>query len=112
MRIFKQALIALSLALAAGASPAISAAEKRIVLVAGSRSHGAGEHEFRAGCLLLKSCLDKVAGVTAVVVTNGWPADEAVFDGAAAIVVYADGGDGHPFIRPERLKRLGDLVSR
>src|SRR3989442_10903202 len=29
-----------------------SAAGKRIVLVAGSQSHGAGAHEFKAGCLL------------------------------------------------------------
>ncbi|MEN9732157.1 MAG: hypothetical protein RLZ45_152, partial [Verrucomicrobiota bacterium] len=28
-------------------------AEKTIVLIAGSASHGKGEHEFRAGALLL-----------------------------------------------------------
>ena len=104
MRIFKQALIALSLALAAGASPAISAAEKRIVLVAGSRSHGAGEHEFRAGCLLLKSCLDNVSGITSVVYSNGWPANPNAFDGASAVVIYADGGQhvAGPVLNPAR----------
>src|SRR5437867_9846858 len=104
-------LIAASLPLAASSLP-VSAANARIVLVAGSRSHGAGEHEFRAGCLLLKSCLDKIQGVTAVVVTNGWPDDVTVFDSAAAILIYADGGDGHPFIRPERLKLMGELMRR
>jgi len=103
--------IAASVALAVG-SLTVSAAEKRIVLVAGARSHSPQEHEFRAGCLLLKSCLDKVPGVTSVVVTNGWPAELKVFEGAAAILIYADGGDGHPFIRPERLKVVGDLMKR
>ena len=106
-----RSVLAASLALAASSLIA-SAAGKKIVLVAGARSHGAGEHEFRAGCLLLKSCLDRVPGVTTVVVTNGWPADLTVFDGAAAILVYADGGGGHPFIRPERLNLIGNLMKK
>ena len=57
----------------AGSFESTAAEPKKIVLVAGSVSHGKGEHEFRAGCLLLKDCLDAVPGVTAVVVTNGWP---------------------------------------
>ena len=53
--------------------PSLSAADKKIVLVAGRQSHGPGDHEFRAGCLLLKSCLDNVSGITSVVYSNGWP---------------------------------------
>ena len=87
-------------------------APRKIVLVAGTVSHGRGEHEFRAGCLLLKACLDTMPGVAAVVVTNGWPADVSVFNDAAAILIYADGGDGHPFIQPERLKLIGDLMRK
>jgi len=89
-----------------------SAADKKIVLVAGGRSHGPGDHEFRAGCLLLQQCLAKVPGVTTVVVSNGWPADVKVFDDAAAILIYADGGGGHPFIKPDRLKLIGDLMKK
>lgn len=89
-----------------------TAADKKIVLVAGSRSHGPGDHEFRAGCLLLQQCLAKVPGVTTVVVSNGWPADVTVFDDAAAILIYADGGDGHPFIKPDRLKSIGGLMKK
>src|SRR5205814_101407 len=65
------------------------AADKKIVFIAGPPSHGPGEHEHRAGCLLLKSCLDKMPGIVSTVYSNGWPpnADEA-FAGAAAIVVY------------------------
>jgi type 1 glutamine amidotransferase len=88
------------------------AADKKLVLVAGSRSHGPGDHEFRAGCLLLQQCLRSVPGLTTVVVSNGWPADVTVFDDADAILVYADGGGGHPFIKPDRLKIIGGLMNK
>jgi type 1 glutamine amidotransferase len=113
-----RAFFLLLLALAAVAGPGCvtstssARAPKKIVLVAGRVSHGTGEHEFRAGALLLKDCLDQVPGVQAIVVTNGWPADVAVFEDAAAILIYADGGDAHPFIRPERLQLLDGLMKR
>jgi len=91
-------------------SVTVTAADRKIVLVAGTPSHGPGEHEHRAGCLLLKHCLDQVPGIQAVVVTNGWPKDESVFTGAAEIVFYADGGGGHPAIQADRLKKIGALV--
>ena len=80
----------------------LGAAEKRIVLIAGKQSHGPGDHEFRAGSLLLKRCLDQVQGISTVVHSNGWPADASAFDGAAAVLIYADGGGGHPAIQGER----------
>ena len=89
------------------------AADKKIVFIAGRPSHGPGEHEHRAGCLLLKSCLENVKGVTAVVYTNGWPDDAtAAFNGAAAVVVYADGGGGHPLLQADHLKTLGALMDK
>jgi type 1 glutamine amidotransferase len=89
------------------------AADKKIVFIAGRISHGPGEHEHRAGCLLLKSCLDNVKGVTSVVYSNGWPDDAAAaFDGAAAIVIYSDGGGGHPFLQQDRLKTIGALMDK
>src|SRR5262245_1106103 len=81
------------------------AADKKIVLLAGRVSHGPGEHEFRAGCLLLQKCLNQMPGIKAEVYTNGWPVkqvdgknvdDNSVFEGADAIIMYADGGGGHP----------------
>jgi type 1 glutamine amidotransferase len=89
-----------------------NAAEKKLVLIAGKQTHGPGDHEFRAGCLLLKKCLDAVPGIHAEVYTNGWPADDGVFVGADAILVYADGGGGHPAIRPERIKLLDSLAQK
>ena len=56
---------------------------KKIVLVAGRPSHGPAQHEHRAGCLLLKACLDKVPGFSSVVYSNGWPTDPTAFEGAA-----------------------------
>ena len=88
------------------------AADKKIVFIAGVPSHGPGDHEHRAGCLLLAKCLQGVPGVTSVVYSNGWPSDVKAFDNAAAVVIYADGGDGHPAIKPERLKILSDLAKK
>jgi hypothetical protein len=87
----------------------LSAAEPRkIVFLAGPPSHGAGDHEHRAGCLLFKGCLDNMPGVVSEVHSNGWPRDpEAAFAGAAAIVIYSDGGAGHPFLQGDRLKTIG-----
>src|SRR5947207_396120 len=100
-------------AICLGAGVVLAAPEpKKIVLVAGTVSHGAGEHEFKAGCLLLKKCLDEVPTVKAVVQLNGWPQDESIFEGAAAIFIYADGGDAHPAIQDDRLQRLAKWMDR
>jgi type 1 glutamine amidotransferase len=88
------------------------AADAKIVLVAGPPSHGPGDHEHRAGCLLLAKCLNQVPGVQALVVSNGWPGDVQVFDGAAAVAIYSDGGGGHPFIQSDRLKVLGAMMNK
>ncbi|HEY2951120.1 MAG TPA: ThuA domain-containing protein [Verrucomicrobiae bacterium] len=89
-----------------------TAADKKIVLVAGKPSHGPGAHEFRAGCLLLKSCLDQVPGVTTIVHSNGWPREPGAFDGADAVIIYADGGGGHPAIQGGHAKTLSDLAKK
>src|SRR5687768_14004853 len=105
----KRSLVLLSLVLG---SFTVFSAQKKIIFVAGKASHGGGQHEHRAGCLLLKKALDQGGLVTSEVHSNGWPTDEKVFDGASAVVFYADGGAGHPAIKPERLQVLGNLVSK
>jgi len=90
----------------------LHAAEKKIVLIAGRPSHGPGEHEFRAGCLLFKKCLDAVPGVTSVVYSNGWPNRAETFDGADAVLIYADGGAGHPAIQGNHPQILAGLVAK
>jgi type 1 glutamine amidotransferase len=88
------------------------AEDKRIVLLAGARSHRPGDHEFRAGCILLNKWLNAVPGIECEMHTNGWPKDNGVFDGAAAVFIFCDGGGRHPAIRPDRVKILNDLVKK
>lgn len=91
---------------------------KKLVLVAGRPSHPAGQHEFRAGSMLLKKCLDDFVShdacprlVTAVY-TGGWPTDPTAFDNADAILFFADGGGGHPVIQSNRLAQIDALAKR
>lgn len=88
------------------------AADKKIILLAGSASHGPGEHEFNAGCDLLGKCLASVPGVKTEIYRNGWPKDTDVFEGAAAVFLYSDGGDGHPFNRSERRELIETLAKK
>ena len=88
------------------------AAPKHIILIAGKQSHGPGDHEFRAGSLILQKCLNQVPGISSVVYSNGWPHVENAFEKADAILIYADGGAGHPAIRPERMKIIDDLAKK
>ncbi|HLY11847.1 MAG TPA: ThuA domain-containing protein [Planctomycetota bacterium] len=97
---------------ALGLLPAAAPEGKKLVILAGKQSHGPGDHEFRAGSLLLKKCLDRTAGLEVVVVPNGWPEDPKVFDGATAVVVYADGGGGHPFLQGDHSRVIGELAKK
>jgi type 1 glutamine amidotransferase len=108
MILFARSLLLFSLL----STVSLVAADKKIVLVAGQPSHGPGAHEFRAGSLLLKKCLDQVPGITSVVYSNGWPTQANAFDGADAVLIYADGGAGHPIIQGDHRKILGALVNK
>jgi len=95
------------------AAAGLQAAEgkKKVVLVAGKDSHGRGEHEFRAGMMILAAALTANApDVEAVTTFDGWPADNAIFDGAAAVVIYCDGGGGHP-IR-QQWPKMEELIKK
>ncbi|MFM8734503.1 MAG: family 16 glycoside hydrolase [Pirellulales bacterium] len=86
---------------------------KKIVLVAGNASHAPGEHEFRAGAMLLAKCLDaSVPQLVTEVYTGGWPADPTAFDNADAIFFFADGGGGHPVLQSNRLAQIDALARR
>jgi putative membrane-bound dehydrogenase-like protein len=105
-RILPALLLAACFCLPAGA------ADKKIVLVAGRPSHGPGEHEFNAGCMLLKKCLDGTPGLTVALYKGGWPNDPSAFDGADAVILFMDGGAGHPVIQGDHLKVIGDLMKK
>ncbi len=73
--------------------------KKRIVFVAGTASHGYGGHEHNAGCRLLAKALEESGlPVETAVYDGGWPKDPNAFDGADAIVIYSNGGGGHPIL--------------
>ncbi len=74
-------------------------AKKKIVMVAGKRSHGYGSHEHLAGCRILADAVQKLSGDASVeIVSDGWPTDPKVFDGCSTVVIYSDGGGGHPLM--------------
>jgi len=90
----------------------LTAGMKKIVLVAGSQSHGPGDHEFNAGTKILKACLDKTAKIVTAQYGGGWPKDPSAFDNADAILFYMDGGGGHPVIQGDRLFQINKLAKQ
>ncbi len=105
---------AVGTAAALGSISAREGESRKVLMIAGTPSHGPGDHEFNAGTTLLKKCLDRagISGLTTVLQLNGWPRDEAVFDGVHAIFLYCDGGGGHPFIQKNRLSFIGELMKQ
>ncbi|MEY4918189.1 MAG: hypothetical protein RL616_2102, partial [Verrucomicrobiota bacterium] len=92
------------------ASTVVRAEDKKIILIAGKPSHGPGEHEHRAGALLFQKCLADFPGIKVEVYTNGWPTDSAALNGAAAVVIYSDGGGAHPALQENHLQQIGALM--
>jgi putative membrane-bound dehydrogenase-like protein len=89
----KSTLIALILLLP---TSLFAEAKTKIVFVAGKASHGRGSHEHRAGNMLLSRLLNEnMPNIESTVVTDGWPKDNKVFEGAKSVVVYCDGGGRH-----------------
>src|SRR5215207_4794281 len=69
---------------------------KKVVFIAGGPSHGFGAHDHLAGMTLLAQRLKESMPGYETVVSQGWPKDEAAaFEGANAIVIFADGGPAH-----------------
>ena len=84
---------------------------KKIVFVAGSKSHGYFSHEHYAGCQLLAEALNRSGlPVQTVVYQDGWPSDVTAFDNADTVVCYCDGGGRH-FLNPH-LEAFDRVMSR
>ncbi|HEY1066628.1 MAG TPA: ThuA domain-containing protein [Pirellulales bacterium] len=95
------------------AAPAASA-KKKIVFIAGKRSHGPGAHEHNAGCLLLAKELEAGLGdqvEVEVIRDAAWPEHpaEALKD-ADTIVMYSDGGGGHMVV--PRIDEVDELAKQ
>ncbi|HSI34658.1 MAG: ThuA domain-containing protein [Phycisphaerae bacterium] len=105
----RRLLLALFAALIA--LPAVAQEKKKVVLIPGKPSHGYAQHEHKAGCMAIADWINKGApGFEAVVTDEGWPKDEAVLDGAAAVLIYSDGGNGHPALA--HLPKLDELHNK
>lgn len=74
---------------------------KKVLFIAGPRSHGWGSHEHYAGSKLLSDALnDSGEPVVSYVVKNGFPRyDPTYADNVDAIVMYCDGGGRHMVLR-------------
>ena len=112
MSLSRREFLAASAAVTALPVLAADAKPRKLVIIAGTPSHGPGDHEFNAGVQLLNQCLAGVKGLETVVALNGYPKDDSILDSADAIFLYSDGGGGHPFIRDQRLKKLGGLMAK
>jgi hypothetical protein len=114
MSLSRREFLAASTAL--GFSSQLTAADyakpKRLVMIAGTVSHGPGDHEFNAGVRLLAKCLENTKDLKVEVLLNGYPKDDSTLDSADGILCYADGGGGHPLIRENRLERIGKLMKK
>jgi type 1 glutamine amidotransferase len=84
----------------------------RVVLVAGAKSHGPGDHEYFAGLALFMNMLRQTPGVAPVMVRDGWPRNEKVFENARSIVFFCDGGGGHPLVQGNRMDVVQKEIDR
>lgn len=85
--------------------------EKKVVFIAGTDSHGKGEHEHNGGSTILAARLKQsIPEIDTVVYHNGWPKDISVLRDADAIVLYCDGGGDH--IAIPHLKELDTLAKK
>jgi type 1 glutamine amidotransferase len=121
-------LLALAAALAWLAPPGGAAepekARKKIVLLAGKKSHGPvgnGIHDYGWSVKLLKVMLDRSNvkdKVKVEVHTDGWPKDPSTLDDADTILVVSDGRDGHLYeeaphlASPERVRFVEKQIKR
>ena len=110
------AVLSLMLAIISGlpsrAWAATADGKHKLVIIAGKPSHPPRMHEFHAGSMLLAKCLAQVPGLVVEVHPMGWVSDEKTFADADAVVIYADGGKGHPAIQSNHLATLDALVKK
>ncbi len=85
---------------------------KKVVMVAGTPSHGPGHHEFNAGVLLLQRCVNETPGLLAAAYLDGWPKDPTAFDNADSVFLYMDGGMRHPVIQGDHLRKMHELLKQ
>lgn len=101
-------LVVLALASLAPAAQA----PKRILLIADRPSHGPLQHEHNSAAHLFEKWLNRVPGVQATAVFDGWPADSSLIDRADAIFMFCTGGNRHFAFQDGREASLQKAVDR
>ena len=86
-------------------------AQGKVILIPGPDSHGFGSHAHVGGMKLLADMINKhVPELKAEILENGWPRDMSAFEGAAAVIVFSDGGGGSMLAR--NFKAVEELVDK
>jgi Trehalose utilisation len=110
----KYSLFLPAFALLAATAFAADNGKKSVILIAGRPSHGHGEHEHNAGVQLFAKCLNEGAANLVDVkyhLNAEWPSPEELSK-ADTVVIYADGGPGHPALQGDHLEQLGEQMKR
>jgi type 1 glutamine amidotransferase len=96
-------------------APAPVSAPRKIVLIAGKKSHGPegnGIHDYPWSVRLLKVLLDRSNirdQVRVEMVFDGWPKEEGVLENADTTVVLSDGRDGDKFEEAPHFANPGQM---
>ena len=96
----------------------IPAEVKKIVFIAGRKSHGPGEHDYEEGLKILKETIEKQQDLVVDVELHvkGWVQNENTLEDADTIVVYCDGSDhsvpNHPLLVDNRMVTLERQMKR
>ncbi len=81
----------------------------KIVLIAGSNVFKPGEHEYVAGCAVLRDLLKQTTGVAPVLALD-WPKKPETLAGAKSVVFLFDGGDKHQLLAANRMAQVRKLA--
>ncbi|MFQ3594111.1 MAG: ThuA domain-containing protein [Gemmataceae bacterium] len=104
------------------AGPPVAA--KKIVLIAGKKSHGPegnGIHDYGWSVRLLQAMLERsnvAADIRVEIHLNGWPDDPTTLDDADTLMIVSDGRDGQAgeealhLATPQRIRQMGRLMQR
>lgn len=96
------------------ATAVLAADKKHVVMIAGTPSHGPGQHEHNAGVQLLSKCLQQGASDLVDVkfhLNAEWPSQDEL-DHADTIVIYSDGEGGQPALKDNHLEQLSKEMKR
>jgi len=93
---------------------------KKIIVLAGKKSHSPTEHEYIKSARLIKTMLDYAENLPEIdteIHYNGWPEDPSTLDDADLILTLSDGRDGDlytpvPFMYPDRMQIMEKQMKR